>query len=517
MNYKVLYRKYRPNDFENVIGQDYIIKTLKNSIINNNISHAYIFSGPRGTGKTSTAKVFAKAINCLNQKNGSPCGTCEFCKNFLENPDIIEIDAASNNGVDQIRNLIDNIKLTPSNGKYKVYIIDEVHMLTTSAFNALLLTLEEPPTHAIFILATTNIENVPITILSRCQRFDFQKITVNDIVFAMKDICQKEKIDITDEALNEIAYLSDGGMRDALSLLDQLSKNKEKITIDLVENQIKTVSRKSIDTIINSLENNDVETFLKTINDFRIRSVDYKTLCKKIIDGLSSKVKDLKKKNNFNRLTFLDYKNLIIALSDSLIKININVDSYTILEMIFLEYYNNDRKESNKIVDDKPKVELIDNVIDSNINKVTNDIKSFIKKRVNNCFVNAKKEYLEQMKKQITNVCNHIDINGKIKSIFLDSVVVAASDEYVILTSSSSVVENANEILGDIEKELERIINKKYYLIFLTTDEWDNEKNEYIKNVKNGKKYSIIPEEIKSEEEVNKINSVFDSSKVEII
>ena len=517
MNYKVLYRKYRPNDFENVIGQDYIIKTLKNSIINNNISHAYIFSGPRGTGKTSTAKVFAKAINCLNQKNGSPCGTCEFCKNFLENPDIIEIDAASNNGVDQIRDLIDNIKLTPSNGKYKVYIIDEVHMLTTSAFNALLLTLEEPPTHAIFILATTNIENVPITILSRCQRFDFQKITINDIVIAMKDICQKEKIDITDEALNEIAYLSDGGMRDALSLLDQLSKNKEKITIDLVENQIKTVSRKSIDTIINSLENNDVETFLKTINDFRIRSVDYKTLCKKIIDGLSSKVKDLKKKNNFNRLTFLDYKNLIIALSDSLIKININVDSYTILEMIFLEYYNNDRKESNKIVDDKPKVELIDNVIDSNINKVTNDIKSFIKKRVNNCFVNAKKEYLEQMKKQITNVCNHIDINGKIKSIFLDSVVVAASDEYIILTSSSSVVENANEILGDIEKELERIINKKYYLIFLTTDEWDNEKNEYIKNVKNGKKYSIIPEEIKSEEEANKINSVFDSSKVEII
>ena len=266
-----------------------------------------------------------------------------------------------------------------------------------------------------------------------------------------------------------------------------------------------------------SLENNDVETFLKIINDFRIRSVDYKTLCKKIIDGLSSKVKDLKKKNNFNRLTFLDYKNLIIALSDSLIKININVDSYTILEMIFLEYYNNDRKESKKIVDDKPKVELIDNVIDSNINKVTNDIKSFIKKRVNNCFVNAKKEYLEQMKKQITNVCNHIDINGKIKSIFLDSVVVAASDEYVILTSSSSVVENANEILGDIEKELERIINKKYYLIFLTTDEWDNEKNEYIKNIKNGKKYSIIPEEIKSEEEANKINSVFDSSKVEII
>ena len=514
MNYKVLYRKYRPNDFNNIIGQDYIIKTLKNSIINNNISHAYIFSGPRGTGKTSTAKVFAKAINCLNQKNGSPCGTCEFCKNFLKNPDIIEIDAASNNGVDQIRDLIDNIKLTPTNGKYKVYIIDEVHMLTTSAFNALLLTLEEPPTHAIFILATTNIENVPITILSRCQRFDFKKITISDIVMAMKDICEKEKIDITDEALNEIAYLSDGGMRDALSLLDQLSKNKEKITIDLVENQIKTVSRKSIDTIINSLENNDIETFLNIINDFRVRSVDYKTLCKKIIEGLSNKVKELKKKNSFNRLSYSNYKNLIISLSDSLIKININVDSYTILEMIFLEYYNNDNNEDNKKLDDKPKIDLIDNVVN---NKISKDINNLIKKRVNNCFVNAKKEYLEQMKKQIIDVCNYVNISGKIKSILLDSIVVAASDKYVILTSSNSIVENANELLDSIQKELERIINKKYYLIFLTNEEWNYEKKEYIKNIKNGNKYSLIPEDIKSDEELNKINSVFDSSKLEII
>ena len=222
MKYKVLYRKYRPNNFENIIGQHYIIKTLKNSIINNNISHAYIFSGPRGTGKTTTAKVFSKAINCSNPVDGSPCEKCEFCTNFHENPDIIEIDAASNNGVDEIRNLIDNIKLTPTNGKYKVYIIDEVHMLTTSAFNALLLTLEGPPAHSIFILATTNIESVPITILSRCQRFDFQKITIDDIVKRLSEICKLENIDIEDDALTEIAYLSEGRMRDALSLLDQL-------------------------------------------------------------------------------------------------------------------------------------------------------------------------------------------------------------------------------------------------------------------------------------------------------
>ena len=290
MNYKVLYRKYRPNNFENIVGQDYIIRTLKNSVINDNISHAYIFSGPRGTGKTSTAKVFSKAINCLNPVEGSPCGNCEFCANFQENPDIIEIDAASNNGVDEIRSLIDNIKLTPSNGKYKVYVIDEVHMLTTSAFNALLLTLEEPPSHAIFILATTNIENVPITILSRCQRFDFQKITVDNIVKKLIEICKIENIKADEDALTEIAYLSEGGLRDALSLLDQLSKNNQTITLELVEKQIKTISQKSIIELLDLIESNNVEKFLDHISSYEKRAIDYKTLIKKIKDNKEIKI-----------------------------------------------------------------------------------------------------------------------------------------------------------------------------------------------------------------------------------
>ena len=175
MDYKVLYRKYRPDNFSSIVGQDYMVSILKNAIKTEKISHAYIFSGPRGTGKTSTAKVFAKAINCLNPTNEGPCNECDSCLHFKENADIIEIDAASNNGVDEIREIINNIKLAPAYSKYKVYIIDEVHMLSTSAFNALLLTLEEPPKHVVFILATTNIEAVPITILSRCQRFDFHK------------------------------------------------------------------------------------------------------------------------------------------------------------------------------------------------------------------------------------------------------------------------------------------------------------------------------------------------------
>ena len=215
MDYKVLYRKYRPDDFSSIIGQDYMTSILRNSIKNSKISHAYIFSGPRGTGKTSTAKVFAKAINCLNPTDNGPCNNCDSCNHFKENADIIEIDAASNNGVEEIREIINNIKLAPAYSKYKVYIIDEVHMLSTSAFNALLLTLEEPPKHIVFILATTNIEAVPITILSRCQRFDFHKITIDNIIRRLSYVVQEENIKITQEALEEIAYISDGGLREA--------------------------------------------------------------------------------------------------------------------------------------------------------------------------------------------------------------------------------------------------------------------------------------------------------------
>ena len=257
MDYKVLYRKYRPDDFSGLIGQDYTSSILKNTIQTNKISHAYIFSGPRGTGKTSTAKIFAKAINCLNPTENGPCNECDSCKSFKENADIIEIDAASNNGVDEIREIINNIKLAPAYSKYKVYIIDEVHMLSTSAFNALLLTLEEPPKHIVFILATTNIESVPITILSRCQRFDFHKISISDIINRLKYVVEQEKIDIEEEAIEEIAYICDGGMRDALSILDQLSSNNGKITINEVISRFGSVSKKQINDLYTCiLENN---------------------------------------------------------------------------------------------------------------------------------------------------------------------------------------------------------------------------------------------------------------------
>lgn len=269
MTYQALYRTYRPRTFSDVVGQDVIVQTLKNAIINNKIAHAYLFSGPRGTGKTSVAKIFANAVNCEADASKVPCGECETCKAILEDAvsDVIEIDAASNNGVDEIRELRDKVKYMPAQGKYKVYIIDEVHMLTIQAFNALLKTLEEPPAHVIFILATTEANKIPLTILSRCQRFDFRGITITNIVDRLKIIIETEKIDIEKEAVLEIARQADGSMRDAISLLDQVySFSEGSIKVDAVYDVSGSVRRDVLLELITDLLNKDVSSAFKVLN-----------------------------------------------------------------------------------------------------------------------------------------------------------------------------------------------------------------------------------------------------------
>lgn len=223
MSYQALYRKWRPDTFEDVKGQEHIVTTLKNQIIHERVGHAYLFCGTRGTGKTTVAKIFAKAVNCLNPKDGSPCNECEMCRaiNSQTSMNVIEIDAASNNGVDNIREIREEVGYSPTEGKYKVYIIDEVHMLSIGAFNALLKTLEEPPSYVIFILATTEAHKIPITILSRCQRYDFKRITIDTIADRLNELIEKEQFDVEDKAVRYIAKAADGSMRDALSLLDQ--------------------------------------------------------------------------------------------------------------------------------------------------------------------------------------------------------------------------------------------------------------------------------------------------------
>ena len=279
MAYKALYRKYRPETFENVVGQKHIIKTLLNAIDNNKVAHAYIFSGPRGTGKTTTAKLLAKALNC-SQEN-KPCNECADCKAILEgtHPDIIEIDAASNNGVDEIRELIEKVKYAPIQGKFKVYIIDEVHMMTPGAFNALLKTLEEPPEHVVFILATTDVHKVIPTVLSRCQRFDFSKINFEDIKQRVTEILNLENITFEEGVPSLVAELADGGMRDALSILDQVvSYAGDNVTLQHIYDIYGMMSNGDMVEYLTLLAENKTKEVLEMIENYIGRGIDVKRL-----------------------------------------------------------------------------------------------------------------------------------------------------------------------------------------------------------------------------------------------
>lgn len=281
MNYTALYRKYRPETFDGVIGQDHIVATLKNQIVNGKVSHAYLFTGTRGTGKTSTAKIFARAINCIDSKDGNPCLKCSVCRQLQGNSiDIVEMDAASNNGVDYARDIREKVQFPPVSGKYKVYIIDEVHMLSQGAFNALLKTLEEPPEHAVFILCTTEVHKIPATILSRCMRFDFRLVSVPLLARHIEDIYQKEGIDYDKEAVNAIAVAAEGSVRDSLSIADRCRPVKGKLTYDDVMSILGVSSRRSIAQLAEAVIANDPGKILNGIYDLTRQGKDVGRLAK---------------------------------------------------------------------------------------------------------------------------------------------------------------------------------------------------------------------------------------------
>lgn len=287
MAFKALYRRFRPKTFDDVVGQEHITRVLKNQILNDNIAHAYLFSGTRGTGKTSTAKIFARAVNCIDNNTGNPCNACEVCRSILDDNimDVVEMDAASNNSVDDIRDLKEKVKYPPSKGRYKVYIIDEVHMLSKGAFNALLKTLEEPPSHLIFILATTEPQKLPATILSRCQRYDFKRITVKEIVTTMKNICDELNIEVEERGLQLIARNSDGAMRDALSILDQcISFADEKVSYEYILELLGTVNSDIIFDMTDSIIEKDLEKSLKTVDELIIIGKDIHQFIKDMIN-----------------------------------------------------------------------------------------------------------------------------------------------------------------------------------------------------------------------------------------
>ena len=514
MNYKVLYRKYRPQDFNSVVGQEFTTRLLKNTIKDGKISHAYIFTGPRGTGKTSSARIFAKAINCLNPIDGNPCNNCEMCKNFNDNPDIIEIDAASNNGVDEMRELINNIRLAPNNSKYKVYIIDEFHMLSTSAFNALLLTLEEPPANVVFILATTDIQNVPITILSRCQRFDFKLISYDVLIERLTYICTQEKINITPEAISEIAYLSSGGLRDALSLLDQISSMDGLITDDMVSNMFGSISSKKVKQIINIIDDNNGSLLIESIEKFKANGINYNVLSTKLIKELKQILIDIKTNEYNGNLDFDTVFSAIKDINQLNNDVKNNLDPYDFLEIVLLKYVNNtDNKSENyqhtesnefqkntvqeQIVIEEKQPEIVDKLVDNNIS-LENKCSIKEQTRINNAFALANKLALNKYKEKWNDFITYeSNANKKLLSYILDTNIVVASEEYSIITNSlEGTVNLINENIQSLETDLKKFYGMDCKLIAITNDKWNKIKLEYINNIKNGIKYSIINEEI---------------------
>lgn len=521
MGYLALYRKYRPVDFNSVYGQEEVVTVIKNAIVSGKVSHAYLFCGPRGTGKTTIAKIIARLVNCENLVDGNPCGKCYNCLNYLNSNDIVEIDAASNNGVDEIRELRDKINLVPSNSKYKVYIIDEVHMLTTQAFNALLKTLEEPPSHVIFILATTEPHKIPLTIASRCQKFRFSKIDDKKIVERLREISNLEGITIDDDALYEIARLSDGGMRDAINFLDQLvAYSNDNITIDDVYKVNGSVSYEELYTLLDNIKNNNKVKLIEFVDYLDESGKDVN----KFVEEMLIFLKDVILYKNANILSSISTKNDYIKLvSDKYndkdlydlienlngIQNSIKISNHSsiifmtsILKYSDLKFGNimeNNEKSSEKIISQEIIEKKKGNISQNNEN-ISREIKDSsisddqVELRVNNSLALASKNVLEEFKSKWNSLDDYIDDEefSVVSGLLKDSNIVVGSSKYVILSCNyPSTASRINSNLEVTEKLLEKIFDTKVYVVAVDNDRWKGIKNKYIDDLKKGIKYNV--------------------------
>ncbi len=505
MSYQALYRKYRPKTFEEVIGQEHITTTLKNQILSGRVGHAYLFCGIRGTGKTSIAKIFAKAVNCTENTDGNPCLDCDVCADIASNVNInvIEIDAASNNGVDNVREIREEVKYMPTKGKYKVYIIDEVHMLSMSAFNALLKTLEEPPAHVIFILATTEVQKIPATILSRCQRFDLKRIPVKTIANQLDEIMKKEGIDVEEKALSYIAATGDGSMRDSLSLLDQIVafSQDEKITLKMVLEVLGTVDNQAFVSLIKYIYASETSNCIRLINDIYMNGKDIKQFVSQMVGFL---------------------RNLIIALSvheldDILDMAAENIEDLKQLAQIVnyekvLEYINEFSNLEAKIkYDSQPKITLEVAIIrmstlgnqvirkpddqsvivtgnqevmasgsqgvrksesrDANAHKI--DKKEKVNMASFNSNVNISDEMKQAIKmwKDIREICKE-----PLKSMLVDTESKYYNETCYCIVCPDFMIKNIIEKnIGVIKEKIEGMLKKEYNIKLLTKEEYEHE------------------------------------------
>ncbi len=533
MAYLALYRKYRPNSFDDVLGQNKVVAVIKNAIINNKVSHAYLFSGPRGTGKTTVAKILARLVNCERlSSDGKPCEKCFNCINYLNSNDIVEIDAASNNGVDEIRELIDKVNLVPSNAKYKIYIIDEVHMLTNQAFNALLKTLEEPPSHVIFVLATTDPQKVPLTISSRCQKFQFSKIDDMCIVERLQKIVALEKINIDEEALFEIARLSDGGMRDAINMLDQLATYESgQITLDEVHMVAGSVSYDNIFNLMEAIKLNNKIAIINFIEEFDKSGKELNKFIQELIVFLKDVIlfKSTKKleKGEVKRKNIMlidelynehDLYNFIEVLNETSNKIKFSSHGSIIFMTTVLKFSDNNFKETNKIIS-REIISLVEtddeNLNEKNISqKIINKYsigRDEIGVRINNSFATASKEFLKNIKNDWYKIDDYIsdDEFSVVSGLLKDSLPVVGSAQYLtIVNKFDSIVERINENITLTERLLKKVFNYDMIIVAINDITWEEEKNKYITNIKKNIKYNII--ELPEKEEQKKIKTSID-------
>lgn len=566
--YQALYRKYRPKTLDDVMGQEIIVKIIKNSIRNNQINHAYLFAGPRGTGKTSVAKIFANIINCENPINYQPCGKCISCTQ-PNNSDIIEIDAASNNGVDEIRELRNKVTLLPAYGKYKVYIIDEVHMLTQGAFNALLKTLEEPPAHVIFILATTDPHKVIETILSRCQRLDFKKISNEAIIKNLKKIAKNENIDVDEAALTEIANLADGGMRDSVGMLDQAraytegkitTKDIHDINGTLTETNLMELTLNILDSKLNIIlekideYNDEGKNFIKLTeelinfmrntllykeapNYFKTRvqnTENYEKISKSVninqifsyIEVLNKYSFEMKKSSNSKLLFELAIIKIIAENNrnsgqkkehsqEKTCNLEQNVKNAHKNEEKEIKNVENTKKLNIKEQQNKPIQEkTVDNkeekkIVPSNEtkNKLHQRLDEIKKIRIDNTLAKFNKTNLKAIIIKLEKL-NDMLLNPEYShtaSIILDGTLKAASDTNLIFVyKTKRLSELFNENLIIIEQTIEKILNKKYNLIATDIDEWEIIKKEFNNKLR---KFDYQEEKFKLDDIFKELNS----------
>ena len=521
--YQALYRKYRPLQFEDVVGQNVIVNTLKNAVVYNHISHAYLFSGPRGTGKTTIAKIFARAVNCLDSKDGLACGKCKNCQYSFskECMDIIEIDAASNNGVDEIRELRNNVNILPSELKYKVYIIDEVHMLSIGAFNALLKTIEEPPSHVIFVLATTDPQKIPATIISRCQWYTFKKISNNDIVKRLRKIVDNEEITVDNTVLEKIAEASDGGLRDAIGLLDKLrAYSTGAISLDDFYEINGQVNDIELDELQKMIFSNNVKEVLFKVEKYYQDGKNLVQVLKQLMLLIKDELFDYyvnDKSLIADEDVMVDFLNL---LNNEIVNIKKADDVKLSVEITLLHYIDANIKKSNGKISEtinkpfdnktivkvqKEEVSVVSNPTIEEKNVFSHEKVDFSKVK-ELMLIRARNTMIEALKTELTKEQNNLNVfndytfdqnNGYLACELLDGTVRAASNSSIILSYDyESMIEKMYNHIDKLIEFYNKISNNNKTIALITNEEWNNLKNEYMVLRKEGRQFSYQEEPV---------------------